>query len=477
MKKSFILDTNVILSAGTGGGSKILNGFLGGKDANDIIIPGTVLQELDKHKTAPGETGYNARDFIRVVDHLRDEAERKGNSDLVKGVKLARGHILIEPDGVKQENLPIGFSLNVPDNRIISTCIDLAHRHPRKHYVFVTNDVSCRLNADICFRYANVHIGIEAYKNDHLSKSTVDEYRGYKIIEDADPELISELYEAESTEQPWIPFENKENLYDEEFLVLKSGSQSALAIYEEGKLKLIRESDLNHVSGIKKLLNIQQKMAMYALLAPADEIPLVCLTGAAGSGKTFLPVAAGLDQTYTKKKNRRYERMIISRSNALNRQEDLGFLPGSVEDKMEPLILPVKDSIESLLRNKKDGESADKDEIEQQVNDIFNTAVDVLPMLYIRGRNLTSRFFLIDEAQNLNEQQAFDVLSRCGKGTKIVMVGDIGQIDNPLLDKYNSGLSIVWNKMRGKGVAMVAFDQQDVVRSDLVRYAIERMKK
>ena len=144
---------------------------------------------------------------------------------------------------------------------------------------------------------------------------------------------------------------------------------------------------------------------------------------------------------------------------------------------MEPLILPVKDSIESLLRSKNNGEAADTAEIEEQVEDIFQSVIDVLPMLYIRGRNLTRRFYLIDEAQNLNEQQAYDVLSRCGKGSKIVMAGDIGQIDNPLLDKYSSGLSIVWNKMRGKGVAMVAFDERDVVRSDLVKYAIERMKR
>ena len=453
MKKTFILDTNVILSSGTGGGSRVLNGFLEGKDANDIVIPGTVLQELDHHKTDPGETGFNARDFIRVLDGLR-ESSAKGSkkSDLVRGVKLKRGHIFVEPDGVKAENLPVGFDLKVPDNRIISTCIELALQNPKKHYVFVSNDVSCRINADVCFRNANVW-------------------------DDADPDLISRLYDDDKADGEGVATALADHLYEEEFVVLKNGSQSALAIRKDGKLRLIPDKGLENVFGIRKLLNVQQKMAMYALLAPPEEIPLVCLTGAAGSGKTFLPVAAGLDQTYASYGSGRYDKFIISRSNSLNRQEQLGFLPGDIDEKMEPLILPVKDSIESLLRSKNNGEAADTAEIEEQVEDIFQSVIDVLPMLYIRGRNLTRRFYLIDEAQNLNEQQAYDVLSRCGKGSKIVMAGDIGQIDNPLLDKYSSGLSIVWNKMRGKGVAMVAFDERDVVRSDLVKYAIERMKR
>ena len=147
MKKTFILDTNVILSSGTGGGSRVLNGFLEGKDANDIVIPGTVLQELDHHKTDPGETGFNARDFIRVLDGLR-ESSAKGSkkSDLVRGVKLKRGHIFVEPDGVKAENLPVGFDLKVPDNRIISFLFHIAVNRNSNNTAFL----NCRC-VSICF--------------------------------------------------------------------------------------------------------------------------------------------------------------------------------------------------------------------------------------------------------------------------------------------------------------------------------------
>lgn len=473
MKKNFILDTNVILSSGTGGGSKVLDGFIGGKDANDITIPGTVLQELDKHKTDGGIVGYNARDFIRTMDDLRarcensDDEEDVASENLISGIKLKRGKIIVEPDGIKCEYLPAGFDLSVPDNRIISTCIHLAKRYPRRHYVFVSNDVSCRINADVCFRAANVHIGIESYKNDQvITDKDDDSYLGYETWNNADPALVNKLYEDGT-----ITTDLTKNLVENEFVILK-GQNSAIAIYENGALKLVKEPK---VFGLKKLYNAQQIMAMYALLAPPEEIPLVVLTGAAGSGKTFLPVAAGIDRIYGQM-TPMYDRMIISRSNQLSKGEELGFLPGDIDDKMTPLILPVRDSIESILRTKNNGNKESSKEIANQVDDIFESCIDVMPMLYVRGRSLTNRFILLDEAQNVTEQQAYDVLTRCSTGSKICMVGDIGQVDNTLLDSKSNGLYAVWQKMRGKGVCMVHFGEHEVIRSQLVKYAMERMK-
>lgn len=459
MKKSFIIDSNVILSAGAGGGSRVLDGFLGGRDANDIYIPGTVMQELDRHKNDPGESGYNGRDFIRAMDELREKG------DLVKGVSLKRGKVFVEPDGINPDYLPVGFNLTVPDNRIISTCIHLAKQHPRKHFVFVTNDVSCRVNADICFRAAGVSVGIESYKNDMVGMEGEEEYLGYVDWTERDlpAGLVDELYAHGK-----VPAPHADELFDEEFVILPG----ALAIHEGGNLKPIRDMS---VFGLKSLYNAQQKMAMYALLAPPEQIPLVVLTGAAGSGKTFLPVAAGIDRIYGQR-DPVYDRMIISRSNALNRDEELGHLPGDIDEKMEPLIMPIKDSIESILRVKNNGNAERAQEIAMQIEDIFETCIDIMPMLYVRGRSLTRKFVLLDEAQNISAQQAYDLMTRCSTGSKIVMVGDTGQIDNPLLTPESSGLSVVWRKMRGKGVAMVRFGEHEVIRSDLVRYAMERMK-
>lgn len=467
MVKSFILDTNIILSSNSGG-ANVLGGFVGGKDANNVIIPGTVLTELDKHKTDAGETGYNARDFIRTLDTLREEG------DLLSGVKLERGMVIVEPDGVKEEYLPQGFNISLPDNRIISTCIHLAKTNPNVNYVFVSNDVSCRVSADVCFKAAGVSIGIESYRNDRVDKED-DEYRGYITINDKEcPELIQALFE--DVDNKGVPFfkyfalDDSEQLYDNEYVYFPESK--IIAVTKNGKLYQIREPK---VFGLNRLYNPQQIMAMHALLAPPEEIPLVILTGSAGSGKTFLPVAAGVDQIYASK-DRTYDRMIISRSNSLSKEEDLGFLPGDIDDKMDPLIQPVRDSVENLLRVKHGGKEETHQQIIQQVEDIFETCIDILPMRYIRGRSFVNKLVLLDEAQNVTKRQIFDIITRSGLGCKIVLVGDVDQIDNPYLDKYTSGLSFAKEKMRGEGVAIVSFGKQEIVRSRLARIATERMK-
>lgn len=469
MVKSFILDTNVILSSNSGG-SNVLNGFIRGKDTNNIVIPGTVLTELDKHKTDSGETGYNARDFIRTLDTLREQG------DLVQGVLIQRGMVIVEPDGVREEYLPQGFSISLPDNRIISTCIHLAKTHPDTNYVFVSNDVSCRVSADVCFKAANVNIGIESYKNDRVTIED-NEYKGYMVIDDTKcPDFVQAFYE--DTNDIGIPIKdfyevaelNGNEFYDNEYFYLPESQ--IIAVNINGMLHQIHEQK---VFGLNRLYNPQQIMAMHALLAPPEEIPLVILTGSAGSGKTFLPVAAGIDQIYAPKE-RLYDRMIISRSNSLSKEEDLGFLPGDIDDKMDPLIQPVRDSVENLLRVKHGGKAESHQQIIQQVDDIFETCIDILPMRYIRGRSFVNKLVLLDEAQNVTKKQIFDIITRPGQGCKIVIVGDTQQIDNPYLDEYTSGLSFAKEKMRGSGVAIVSFGKQEIVRSKLARIATERMK-
>lgn len=231
MVKSFVLDTNIILSSNSGG-AKVLDGFISGRDANNIVIPGTVLTELDKHKGDSGEIGYNARDFIRTLDSLREEG------DLVKGVKIKRGKIVVEPDGVNQDYLPKGFNLDIPDNRIISTCIHLAKKHPRSHYVFVSNDVSCRVAADVCFKAAGVDVAIESYKNDRIKQES-DEYKGYINVKDSDcPDLVQALYEDIHDEG--VPYDAPEGFYENEYIYFEESG--LIAVYENGKLFQVREA-------------------------------------------------------------------------------------------------------------------------------------------------------------------------------------------------------------------------------------------
>lgn len=230
MTKYFILDTNVILSSGSGGGSKVLYGFQSGKDSNVVVITGTVLQELDNKKTAPGEIGYNARDFIRALDDLR------AKGDLTKGVILEKGAVMVEPDGVDANLLPVGFSLDRADNRIISTCIFLAKKYPKQRFVYVSNDVSCRCNADICFRAAGVKVAIEGYKNDRIDSD--EEYKGYEIINDREcPGLVQALFE--DTENNGVPIENSGGLYENEYLYFE---ESKIVTVYQDKQEIVKSN-------------------------------------------------------------------------------------------------------------------------------------------------------------------------------------------------------------------------------------------
>jgi len=458
MIKYFILDTNVILSAG----DKVLEGFSSGKDANNVVITGTVLQELDSKKNLMGELGYNARSFIRALDDLREQG------DLIKGVPLKKGKVIVEPDGVKSEYLPQGYSLDIADNRIISTCIHLAAKYKRHHYVFVSNDVSCRVNADACFKAADVDIPIQSYMNDRVEKDG-EEYQGFAEIEVSDYHIIEKLYKDGICDIP----EGSE-LYECEFVRLTSGTMSALAICFDDmgtlRLKLIKDEETKAYGISPK--SFRQAFALYALLS--KDIPLVMLTGSAGSGKTFLALAAGLEQVYTDPKEKRYDRIMITRNNAVETGEQLGYMPGTLEDKMAPLLLPYRDSLMSLLR-KNSGESADQ--INMQIEDLFTSGVlEVFSMAYIRGRSIPDSYIIVDEAQNLTQKQIRALLTRpAGENFKCVLCSDLRQIDAPYLDRYSCGMAFALKYMRGSLCAQIHFE--DSLRSRLSAIALERLGK
>ena len=461
MVKSFILDTSVILSSGTGGGKNVLYGFGGGADENNVVITGTVLQELDRKKDAPGEVGYNARDFIRKLDELRAQG------DLTKGVKIERGMVIIEPNGVKEDLLPAGFSISSPDNRIISTCIYLAKKNPQNAYVYVSNDVSCRCNADACFKAARVNIPIQSYHNDRI---ILEEYNGFIEKEIEDYSVIEKIYKESKNKNS---FENptEEELVENEFIRLYSGTLSALLINKNNRLQLIKDKDVS-AFGITPR-NALQSFALYALLAPPEDIPLVILNGPAGTGKTFLALAAGLEKTYDDKRNALYDRIMITRNNAIPEKENLGYLKGTLEDKMAPLLLPYQDALISLL--KKD-EDESMDYINAHVEDLFESGViEMFSMAYIRGRSIPDAYIIVDEAQNLTRTQMRDLLTRCSNGTKLVLSGDLNQIDAPYLDKYTSGLSYALQKMKGPLCAEITFSEKECQRSPLASAALERL--
>ena len=394
MKKTYVLDTNILLSSP--------NAIYGFAD-NHVVVTGTTLQELDSKKTMPGEIGYNARETCRIIESLRIAG------DIVGGVILPAGGVFrVTPDITTK--LPTGYSLEKPDNRIIGTVRALAEQHKDRKVTLVTNDISMRINAVVC----GVE-NVEFYRNDHIS--TKEEYMGRAKI-NVSPETIDAIYAGEHVT---LSESIDETLIENEYLTLSDGERTALGIFQKGQVNLLKLKDV-HPFGITPK-NTAQQFALHALLAPVDEIPFVILKGPAGCAKTFLSLAAGLAQTYTQRKGNdtAYDRILISRNNVMS-DADFGYLPGDLEEKMNPLLAPFLDNLESLLRGKS---KEDSRQIQIQIEDMFESGIiDICPMAYIRGRSITNSYLILDEAQNASRKQIKDLITRAGIGTKIVIAED-----------------------------------------------------
>lgn len=456
MIKSFIIDTNILLRSGR----SAIHGF----QENNIYITQTTMQELDNMKNDPGETGYNAREVIRELDRLREKG------DFTEGVPIGEGKLFLGCDRILKEYLPEGFSLDKPDNQIISSCISLHKKlSPDSICILVTNDISLRVNAETVFRYFRLDIPVQGYYNDMVESNN---YKGYQEIEIPDYHFIEETFKKnhDRVYDRKIP-EGYGEFEENEFLRIYSGNISALGIHKSGYFRMIRDSEVTAFGIHPK--NMLQTFALYALLAPPDEIPLVIMGGPAGTGKTFLALAAGLDKTYNDKKERLYNRILITRNNSIPANEDHGYLKGSLEEKMEPLLLPYKDSLLSLL--KKDSDES-LEEITMQMEDLFVSGIiDIFSMAYIRGRSIPDSYIIVDEAQNLNKTQMRDLLTRVSTGSKLVLCGDLEQIDASYLDKRTSGFSYAAKYMKGSLCAQIMFGEKESQRSPLASAALQRL--
>lgn len=451
MQKNYILDTNILIQSP--------NAIFGFED-NTVILTGTTLQELDGLKNAPGETGYNARESIRVINSLRDDG------DYQKGILLQNGGTFrIEPDGCNKDNLPEGFSIDKPDNRIISAAITIMNENDKVDTILVTNDVSMQINATIA------GLTVQNYWNTSVREK--ERYTG-KAELTVPHALVQKIYDKR------VLAKNKLDKYiknpeENQYFILHSDMDEHMVAMVRYANEEYHELDKNKQSPFKiTAKNHTQRLALDALMAPADEIPLVILTGPAGTAKTFLSMAAGLDKTYDRKKNKTYTKIMISRTNTLS-DNALGFLPGDLEEKMNPLIAPFMDNLEILLRG---NTQESEEQIQYQIEDMKLTGVlEICSIAYMRGRSLNNVFLIIDEAQNATPGQILEIVSRAGMGCKIVLCGDPEQIDEPKLSKDNNGLVFAANRMKGsKLCAQIAFSHEETVRSPLAMEAAERLK-
>ena len=393
MKKIFVLDTNVLIHD-----PEAILHF----DDNDVVLPITVIEELDRLKRGNGEIPYSARGALRLIDSFR------ATGSLSKGIILPNGGTL---QVIMDEKNPVLKSSN--DNKIISTAVALAESEEEKRPVaLVSKDTSVRIKADT--------LGLVT--QDYLTDKTTI-FRKYGNVEEG--ELATE--------------EIRSARY------LQSGDKIYRA-YGENKMELIRrQRSIMNISP----KNVEQECAMDALLA--DSVNVVALTGRAGTGKTLLAIAAGLHfctKTYSKSSSERvnrYEQVVVARP-IVPLGNDLGFLPGELKEKLHPWMQPIYDNLDVIVGTS--DEHVDDKDIEYTSADylIESDIVHIEPLTYIRGRSLPRRYLIIDEAQNLRPLDVKTIITRCGEGTKVVFTGDLEQIDSPFLDAASNGLAYLINR-------------------------------
>lgn len=416
-KRLLVLDTNVILHDHT-----CINHF----GADDIVLPITVLEELDQFKKGNDTINFHAREFVRNLDKLSRERIFK------KGVTLGPGHgkIIIKFDPKMHEVLRFNFSETKPDHRILNTAYILAMENPKKDVVLVTKDVNLRMKAK------SIGLPGEDYIPDHVPDIS-RLYTGRRIIENFPGETIDQLYKM-PFEIPAENFELEQPARPHEYFIIRNGQRSGLAKFES-QAGVFHKVDKIPCYGIVPR-NAEQTFALNALLDP--NIQLVTIAGKAGTGKTLLALAAALER------RRNYRQIYLARPVVPLSNKDIGYLPGDIGAKLDPYMQPLFDNL-AVIQN----QFKDNDRNHQRIREYLECEKLVItPLSYIRGRSLSRIYFIVDEAQNLTPHEVKTIITRAGEGTKMIFTGDIFQIDHPYLDTNSNGLTYLIEKMKGQDI-------------------------
>jgi PhoH-like ATPase len=413
-RRKIVVDTNVILFD-----ALAITKF----HDSDVHIPISVIEEVDRFKRDPGENGRNARQFSRFVDVLRE----KGS--LASGVQLETAgdvYIYINTD-YQLTGLPSEIDASKADNRILGTAIALQKQHPRIKVELITKDINLRIKADV--------LGINARDYEPEGNSTDELYEGYQELE-LTPAQVDQFYKEKK-----VTIDTK--LMANQYLIMKDTSNpnhSAIGRYDFNQKAIVPLiAATNGIWGIHAR-NVEQSFALDCLLN--DEILFVSLVGKAGTGKTLLAIAAGLHKTLDEGV---FQRLLVSRP-IFPMGRDIGYLPGDIEQKLNPWMQPIFDNVEFLM-------GADKKAAGRAQELINQGMLNIEPLTYIRGRSIPKQYLIVDEAQNLTPHEIKTIITRAGRGTKVVLTGDIYQIDNPYVDSANSGLTYAVEKFKGHGIA------------------------
>ena len=420
LPKIFVLDTNVILHD-----FRAIYNF----QENDIIIPIAVLEELDKFKKGDDTINYNAREFVREMDKISD------NQLFDKGISIGsgRGLLKIELGHPFSDQMLQSFFEDTQDHRILATTQWVKDQNPDRVVALVTKDVNLRLKAKA------LKLNAQDYLTDKITEERVANIKKEVItIEEVSKDIVDKLFYQEDG-VPVKEFKLKKPVCNQLFSIKNpAGNNNILARYNYSTDSLV---------GIKRQKaygidprNDEQTFALDALLNP--DIKLVSLTGTAGTGKTLLALAAAMAQ------EQNFDQVLLSRPVIPLQNQEMGFLPGDIKEKLGPYMLPLYDNL-AVIKNAFKTSSREAVRIEEMLK---NEKLLISPLAYIRGRSLSNVFFIIDEAQNLTPHEVKTIITRAGEGTKLVFTGDIHQIDSPYLDIHSNGLTHLGEKLYGQEI-------------------------
>ncbi|MCS6990823.1 MAG: PhoH family protein [Chitinophagales bacterium] len=413
-RKIFVLDTSVILYD-----YQAIKNF----QEHDVVIPITVLEELDQFKKGNDEKNFAAREFIRYIDKV------SGSQSLQNWTRInGRNHgcfriVMGSPNGIDVDQI---FGEVKPDHRILNAALQLQKEHPNRKVVLVSKDINLRIKAKA------LNLIAEDYETGK-TRSPEELYTGVSTLTTTPPALLSELYQNGHAKVSLLG--KKFNPVPNHFYVFKHEEKSLVAWYNpaKGRLELVRKRSAFRITP----RNVEQICALEAILNP--DINLVTLQGVAGTGKTLLSLAGALEQ------RRNYHQIYLARPVVPLSNKDIGYLPGDIKSKLNPYMEPLWDNLK-YIRN----QFSDKEKEYRLIGEMVeNEKLVVCPLAYIRGRSFSNVFFIVDEAQNLTPHEVKTIISRGGENTKMVFTGDIHQIDTPYLDARSNGLSYLIERAHG----------------------------
>jgi len=432
--KLFVLDTSVILYDA--------NAILSFKE-HDVAIPIPVLEELDQFKKGDTVVNLQAREFIRQLDKLSSH-DLLAEWISLDGDELGRMRVVAEQTASIDARDVFGTDKN--DHRILNTALALAEKEPHREVVLVTKDINLRVKARALSLRAEDYQTVRVKDVDHL-------YRGKTDLEIEDPEPILRIYESGAITPGEVGLEAP---LANHFFILRSPQNSALVWHNpiSGMLERVHKAPAYGINP----RNAEQTFALHAITN--DAVPLVTISGKAGTGKTLLALAGALEQ------RRQFRQIYLARPLVPLSNKDIGYLPGDIKSKVNPYMQPLWDNL-SVIKHQFDEKDRDFRRLDEMVE---AEKLHITPLAYIRGRSFSNIIFIVDEAQNLTPHEVRTIITRAGEGTKVVFTGDIFQIDTPYLDAQSNGLSYLIDRIKGNRLyAHVNLDKGE--RSELANLA------